>query len=63
MKGNIDYLQKTSRRSKYGFIRGENDKMYWFSLDDLRKIKVGDAVQFTEGRDDKGYIASQVLVI
>ena len=65
MRGLVDYLQvKTARgRSKYGFINGEDGKMYWFSLDDLRSIKVGDAVQFTEGRDEKGYIASQVSIV
>lgn len=61
----MDYLQvKTSRgKSKYGFINGEDGKMYWFSLDNLKKLEVGDSVDFTGGKDDKGYVASQVSIV
>lgn len=65
MRGLVDYLQvKNSRgKSKYGFINGEDGKMYWFSLDNLRFLKVGDSVDFIGGADEKGYIASQVSLI
>lgn len=65
MRGLVDYLQvKTARsKSKYGFINGEDGKMYWFSLKNLRNLKVGDSVDFQGGKDDKGYIATQVQVI
>ena len=65
MRGLVDYLQvKTTRgKSKYGFINGEDGKMYWFSLDNLRNLKVGDTVSFNGGEDEKGYIASQVSII
>lgn len=61
MRGVVDYLQvKTRGKSKYGFINGEDNHMYWFSLDHLKNLRVGDSVYFQGGKDDKGYIASQV---
>lgn len=63
MRGVVDYLQIKSRgKSKYGFINGEDSKMYWFSLDNLKTLKVGDSVSFVGGQDEKGYIASQVSI-
>ena len=65
MRGVVDYLQiKTARgRCKYGFIIGEDGKKYWFSVSGLRTLSLGDRVSFNGGRDEKGYIASQVSII
>ena len=62
MKGKIDVVNvKHSKPKKsYGFIAGEDGKMYFFFLNDLRNAKVGDDVQFEGERDEKGYIATLV---
>lgn len=65
MRGIVDYLQiKTTRgKCKYGFIMGDDGKKYWFLVENLKCLNLGDRVKFTGGRDEKGYIASQVSVI
>ena len=65
MRGLVDYVHARNSRDtrKDGFINGEDGKMYWFSLNNLRQVKVGDVVNFTGGSDEKGYIASQVSFI
>lgn len=65
MRGRIDVVNvKTSKPKKsYGFIAGEDGKMYFFLLNDLRDAKVGDDVQFEGEKDDKGYIATWVQAI
>ena len=62
MRGQINYLQvKTSKPKKsYGFIRGIDGKMYWFSLNMAKGVSVGDIVEFEGAEDEKGYYATQI---
>lgn len=52
--------QKNRPNHSYGFIRGDDDKDYWFSLVGLIGFEVGDIVSFLGGENEKGYIATNV---
>lgn len=61
MKGQINCLKQCkSRHKNYGFIAGEDGKMYFFIPSDLVNAKVGDSVSFRGAKDEKGYFAEGV---
>ena len=55
----IQYMKNRPNRS-YGFIHGDDDKDYWFSLSGLIGYEVGDIVSFKGDENEKGYIATHV---
>lgn len=64
MRGYVDFVQvkKSKPNKSWGIIAGEDRHMYWFSLKEVSKVKVGDSVAFSGGKDEKGYIATSVSI-
>lgn len=54
-------IKKSRPKRNYGFIRGKDDKDYYFSLMGIKEtFNVGDRVVFEGERNEKGFIATNV---
>lgn len=65
MLGQVTRVQycKNRRNRNYGFIKGDDNNDYWFSLSGMVGYEVGDIVSFMGGENEKGYIASNVSLL
>ena len=66
MRGQIAFLKMKSGQRKnnsYGFIRGIDGKMYWFLLDGVKDMGLGNIVEFEGVEDEKGYVAKQIQML
>ena len=53
-------FKKSKPKKSYGFIAGCDGETYWFSLNGVEGISLGDEVQFKGERNEKGFIATNV---
>lgn len=58
----IQYKKSKPKRS-YGFIHGADGEEYWFSLNGIEGISVGDEVSYKGERNEKGFIARDVSIV
>ena len=65
MIGMVTKMQwkKSKPKKSYGFIHGSDGEMYWFSLNGLEGISIGDEVRFEGERNEKGNYAYKVWKI
>ena len=62
MIGMVTKMQwkKSKPKKSYGFIAAADGENYWFSLNGVEDISIGDEVSFKGERNEKGFYASQV---
>ena len=65
MQGVITKIQfKSSKpRKSYGIISAYDGEDYYFKLNGLEYLSIGDEVFFERGRNEKGFIATNVHVL
>ena len=56
-------FKKSKPKKSYGFITAVDGEEYWFSLNGVEGISIGDEVQFKGARNEKGYVAFNVRPI
>lgn len=65
MIGMVTKMQwkKSKPKKSYGFIHATNGEQYWFSLNGIEGICIGDEVSFEGESNEKGNYAIQVRKI